>query len=87
MDSARDDVIIHALAILNILLHFGNKKAQKEIGGVLGGRNIQILRKIHKLLATASSALLLGRYPFMTEQLDSPTVGTNDCGCYYIGLM
>ena len=78
LDNARDGVIVHALSILNILLHFGNRDAQREVGRVLGRRNMQILQRMHKMLATASSALLTGRYPLMTEVLDSLTLGIND---------
>ena len=58
LDHARDEVTVHALAVLSMLLHFGNQQAQQEIGTLSRQHHTQMFSRMHKLLTTASSALL-----------------------------
>ena len=64
LDHLRDDIVIHVMAFLSMLLHFGNKQAQKEIGTLTRQHHTEIFSRMHRTLITASSALLGERFAF-----------------------
>lgn len=62
LDHSREDISIHVLALLSMLLHFGNKDAQREIGALTKQQHVIMFSKIHNFLVSASSTLLGERY-------------------------
>ena len=72
LDHRRDDITVHVLAMLSVLLHFGNKEAQKQISIMTRQDHTQIFGRMHKILTTASTILLEERYPLATTEQLSP---------------
>lgn len=77
MDHPREDITIHILALLSMLLHFGNTDAQKEIGALIKQQYGVMFIKMHNLLVSAASSLLGERY-------DTSKHGIQYCSCTQI---
>ena len=58
LDHRSDEITVHVLAMLSVLLHFGSELAQEQISTVTRQDHMQIFGRMHKILTAASSILL-----------------------------
>lgn len=61
LSHSRDDIVVHVLALLSMLLHFGNEDAQKQLGRYIRQHDTLLFNRIYSILDIASSMLLGGR--------------------------